>query len=330
MQLTTPEMTRQTTYLARPDGRIAYEVEGDGPLVVAVPGMGDLRSVYRFLAPELAEAGFRVATMDLRGHGDSDTTFEAFDDVATGADVLALIRSLGGGPAVVIGNSMGAGAAAWAAAEAPELVRGLVLIGPFVRNAPVRRGATLAFRLALLRPWGPAAWNGWYARLYPGRKPVDLDAHRARIRESLRRKGRWQAFIATTRTSHAPVEGRLGEVRAPALVVMGDRDPDFPDPSAEAEFIAGRLDARVLMVPGSGHYPQAEYPEIVAPAIVDFLRARPPAAGGPASDATAPGVSPSRPSAGAGTMTASIPPADSSGRAVTAGSSRSRAEVVGA
>ena len=36
--------------------------------------MGDLRSVYRFLAPELVGAGYRVATMDLRGHGDSDAT----------------------------------------------------------------------------------------------------------------------------------------------------------------------------------------------------------------------------------------------------------------
>ena len=40
--------------------------------------MGDLRSVYRFLAPALVEARYRVATMDLRGHGDSDATFERY------------------------------------------------------------------------------------------------------------------------------------------------------------------------------------------------------------------------------------------------------------
>ncbi len=70
-------MTTNTTtqYLDRGEGRIAYDVTGSGPLVVAVPGMGDLRSSYRHLAPALVDAGFRVATMDLRGHGDSDTTF---------------------------------------------------------------------------------------------------------------------------------------------------------------------------------------------------------------------------------------------------------------
>ena len=261
-----------THYVARPGGRIAYDVAGEGPLVVCVPGMGDVRAVYRFLAPALVEAGFRVATMDLRGHGDSDTTFEAYDDVAAATDLLALVDELGGGPAVLVGNSMGAGAAAWAAAESPEKVRALVLIGPFVRNAPVGRAAAIAFRLMLLRPWGAAAWNAWYAKLYPGRKPADLQTHRARIRAALRRPGGWNAFARTTHTTHAPVEARLGSVAAPTLVVMGDADPDFKDAPAEAAWIAETLHGRALIVPGSGHYPHAEYPEIVAPAVVEFLR----------------------------------------------------------
>jgi predicted dienelactone hydrolase len=49
-----------TSYLARPDGRIGYDVAGSGPLVVLVPGMGDLRAGYRFLAPALRAAGYRV------------------------------------------------------------------------------------------------------------------------------------------------------------------------------------------------------------------------------------------------------------------------------
>ena len=174
-------------YLQRPEGRIAYEVGGDGPLVICVPGMGDLRSIYRFLSRELIGAGYRVATMDLRGHGDSDATFEAYDDVAAGTDLIALAKDLGG-PSVLVGNSMSAGAAVWAAAEEPELVSALVLIGPFVRNTPVSFAAMLAFRLALLRPWGRAAWKAYYASQYPGRRPQDLAAHQARIADSLRRR----------------------------------------------------------------------------------------------------------------------------------------------
>jgi hypothetical protein len=51
----------ETRYLGRPDGRIGYDIAGEGPLVILVPGMGDLRAGYRFLAPALREAHYRVA-----------------------------------------------------------------------------------------------------------------------------------------------------------------------------------------------------------------------------------------------------------------------------
>jgi pimeloyl-ACP methyl ester carboxylesterase len=259
-----------TLFLPRPGGRIAYDVTGEGPLVVAVPGMGDLRSNFRYLVPALAGAGYRVATMDLRGHGDSDATFRQYDDVAAGTDVLALIAHLGG-RAAIVGNSMGAGAAAWAAAETPDAVAGLVLVGPFVRDPPIGFAKQLLFRLAMLRPWGPSVWEAYLPRLYPGHPPPDLDRHRARIRASLRRPGHAAAFAATTHSSHAPAEARLDRVRAPALVVMGDRDPDFDDPRAEADFVARRLHAELLMVPGAGHYPHAEFPDLVNPTVTAFL-----------------------------------------------------------
>jgi pimeloyl-ACP methyl ester carboxylesterase len=128
-----------TRYLARPGGRIGYDVAGEGPLVVLVPGMGDLRAGYRFLAPALRAAGYRVACTDLRRHGDSDPAFPSYGDEDTAGDVIALIGELGG-PAVVVGNSMGAGAAVLAAAGRPDLVPGLVLVGPFVAHDPGAAG----------------------------------------------------------------------------------------------------------------------------------------------------------------------------------------------
>lgn len=97
--------TSPTQYLDRGEGRIAYDIAGSGPLVLCVPGMADLRSTWRQLIPALVEAGFRVASMDLRGHGDSDTTFSSYDDVAAATDIAALVEHLGG-PAIMVGNSM--------------------------------------------------------------------------------------------------------------------------------------------------------------------------------------------------------------------------------
>jgi pimeloyl-ACP methyl ester carboxylesterase len=117
----------ETSYLRCPEGRIGYDVAGAGSLVVLVPGLGDLRAGYRFLAPALRAAGYRVACTDLRGHGDSDATFASYGDEETAGDVIALIGELGG-PAVVVGNSTGAGSAVLAAAQRPGLVCGLVLL----------------------------------------------------------------------------------------------------------------------------------------------------------------------------------------------------------
>lgn len=259
-----------TEYLDRPGGRIAYDVDGQGPLVVCSPGMGDLRSSYRFLAPALVAAGYRVATVDLRGHGDSDTSFDEYGDVPTGQDLLALIDHLGG-PAVLVGTSMSAGSAVWAAAERPDAVAGLVLSGPFVRDVPVGRMMEFAFRLALRRPWGARVWLSYFAKLFPSRKPDDFDAHRDAIRASLARPGGWEAFEATTRTSHAPAEARLGDVGTPALVVMGTADPDFPDATAEARLVAERLSGEVVLVDGAGHYPHVESPSVVTPRVLEFL-----------------------------------------------------------
>jgi pimeloyl-ACP methyl ester carboxylesterase len=69
------------------------------------------------------------------------------------------------------------------------------------------------------------------------------------------------------------VEARLGAVRAPTLVVMGTKDPDFADAKVEAEIVAGLLKGSVAMIEGAGHYPHVEMPESATPAILDFLAA---------------------------------------------------------
>ena len=254
---------------------MSYDLGGTGPLVVLVPGMGDLRAGYRFLSPVLRSAGYRVACTDLRGHGDSDASFTSYGDAETAADVVALIEELGG-PAVVIGNSMAAGSAVIVAAGRPDLVSGLVLLGPFVRNGKVTAMQTLMFRVAMARPWAAASWNAYLPKLYAGRRPVDFDDYRQKVVASLHQPGHAKAFSLTTRTSHAQSESQLPRISTPTLIVMGDLDPDFPSPRAEADWIAQALHGQVVMVPEAGHYPQSQRPDITNDAILGFLKtARP-------------------------------------------------------
>ena len=107
--------------------------------------------------------------------------------------------------------------------------------------------------------------------LYAGAKPADFADYRDEAIAAMKRPGYARAFSLTTRTDHAPAEALLRAVSAPTLVVMGEKDPDFPDQRAEAEWIGRALNSDVLMVPDAGHYPHSQQPEITASAIVEFL-----------------------------------------------------------
>jgi pimeloyl-ACP methyl ester carboxylesterase len=264
----------ETRYLDRGTGRVAYDVAGpdDAPLVVCLSGMGDLRSTFRHLSPALVDAGFRVARLELRGHGDSDTTFDAYDDEAAASDVLALVEELGGGRALLLGHSMGGSAVLVAAAHRPDLVAGLVLVGAFARQPKVNPLLVALMRVAMLPLWARAAWKAYLPKLYAGRLPVDHDAHVAAMLAALAPRAKARAFSRTTHTSHLPAERALSDVRAPALVVMGELDPDFPDPAAEAAWTAEQLGGQTLLVPEAAHYPHAQRPDLVAPAVVAFAQ----------------------------------------------------------
>ena len=104
-----------TDHLSIDDHTLAYDVSGEGPLVVLAHGIGDSRHSYRFVAPALVAAGYRVAAVDIRGCGESSTGWDAYSRTAIAGDLVALIAHLGG-PAVIVGHSISGGAATSAGA----------------------------------------------------------------------------------------------------------------------------------------------------------------------------------------------------------------------
>lgn len=260
-----------TQFLELKDGKIAYDVSGSGPLVILAPSLGDLRAEYRFLIPQLVQAGYRVASMDLRGHGESSANWPSHTVADIGADMLALVRHLDGGPATIVGTSKSGGGAVWAAVEAPELVNGLVLIGPAVRDGMPIWQTKLLFTPLFIKPWGPVVWLKYYQTLYPTQKPADFAMYLESLGKSILQPGRLAAARKMMTSSNIASEERLGKVRVPTLVMVGSRDPDFKDPAAEAQRIAESVSGKVQMVQDSGHYPHAEMPEVAGRFILSFL-----------------------------------------------------------
>jgi len=260
-----------TKYLSQGNGTIAYDDTGNGPLVVCVPSMGDLRGEYRFLIPQLVEAGYRVVNMDVRGLGETSVEWDDYTVAGVGADILALIRELEAGPAILIGTSMAAGAAVWAAAEAPELVRGMVLAGPFVRGEGTWV-SNLLYATLFARPWGASMWLKYFSTLYPSRKPDDFAEYTSVLKANLKEPGRLETLVKMIRASKKASEERLPSVDKPVLVLMGSKDPDFKDQEAEAQWVADNLKGTYKIIEGAGHYPHAEMPEIAGPLMISFMK----------------------------------------------------------
>ena len=279
-----------TEYLNTAGGTLAYDVAGTGPLIVLAHGMGNQRTVYRHLAPLLVDAGYRVANLDIRGHGESSMGWTSQDgseaisrtDIAN--DLLDLIRHLGG-PAVIVGHSISGGAATIAAARAPELVSAVVEVNPFTKVQRIDFGALFTvrrYRRGLLRLAGTSMfkslriWERYLDVAYPI-KPADYAEDMAAMAAKLREPGRMAEFMKTGKTTPADADAQLPNIKCPALIIMGGADPDFADPRAEGEAVIAKMPAglgRLAMVEGSGHYPHAESADRVAALIMQFLNVR--------------------------------------------------------
>ncbi|MBF4574589.1 alpha/beta fold hydrolase [Frondihabitans sp. VKM Ac-2883] len=264
------------------EGTIAYDITGEGPLVVLAHGMGDSRHSYRFLVPELVAAGYRVANVDIRGCGDSSAEWPSYSRTDIAGDLVAVVRHLGG-PAVIVGQSISGGAATIAAATAPDVIVGIVELAPFTRKQSfnligilrtkrVRTGTT-----QLMRVMVSGSVKGWLAYLdiaIPA-KPADWIAERARIETELSKPERMKALRGMTKSAPVDAGAQLANVQCPVLVIEGSADPDWTDPRDEGTRILGDLPAglgELAVIDGAGHYPHTETPGAVLELIVPFLR----------------------------------------------------------
>lgn len=272
-----------TELLAVGDGTIAYDVAGDGPLVVLAHGMGDTRASYRFVVPQLVAAGYRVAAVDLRGCGESSVGWPSYSRTDLAGDLLEVVRHLGG-PAVLVGHSVSGGAVTIAASLAPELVQGVVELAPFTRKQSLRPGdlrsrpfRTGMTRLLMTAVLGSVTWWRRYLDVaFPGPRPADWDEQLARVDATLREPGRMEALQAMGRTSPADAGTHLASVRCPVLVVEGSLDPDWADPRAEGEAILSALPdglGSLAVVEGAGHYPHTQFPDETVALLLPFLQA---------------------------------------------------------
>src|SRR5260370_31836565 len=210
-----------TQFLELADGQLASDDAGEGPLIVATPAMLDLRSELRFLTPLLVEAGFRVVPVDQRGMGETSGEWPAYGSLPLAHDLMALIRHLEAGPLIIYGTSKGAAGGVYIAAEAPELVRGLVLAAPFVRDGKmswIQRQLKGIMRIPFLTL---PIYMSYFPKWEP-RRPADFAEHVAKLKTNLKEPSRRNGIKAYMfQQPHPEAEQRLGQGTGPPPRLLG-------------------------------------------------------------------------------------------------------------
>ena len=246
------------------DGWVQTALEGptDGPPVVLIHGFGSHLGVWASVLPALD--GYRVLRLDLLGFGDSSRVDGDYSPEAQADAVLAAMDAAGLQDASVVAHSMGATIALTLARRAPDRVRRLVLLAPWVYEEQV----PWAYRDARRPGLGELIVGAWHAEHLAWRfeysfyddalvtEPM-LDSARA----MLRKPGTRAAALATIRALDlAARQDGYVEVGVPVLIVTGREDRVSTLPFAER--LASQLPvARLEVLPWCGHLPMIEAPE---------------------------------------------------------------------
>jgi pimeloyl-ACP methyl ester carboxylesterase len=248
--------------------RIHYESAGSGPALVLVHGFALDRRVWDGQCGPLAER-FSVLRYDCRGFGDSSIPSE--EPYTHSGDLRALLEFMKIGPAVIVGLSMGGQIALEVAVLHPARVTKLILADPWLADFPFsddwkRLWAALAEKgragdidgaKRIWREQGPVA---------PALKMPAIAAQVARMTDDY---SGWH-FRNIRHFPFVSVTDRLGEIKAPTLVVVGENDrPDF---HGIADLLAGRIGgARKTVVPRTGHLSNMEDPTGFNDRVIEFM-----------------------------------------------------------
>jgi 3-oxoadipate enol-lactonase len=247
-----------------PNG-IAYDVRGSGPTVVLVHGGILDRRMWDHEA-DAWSSRFRVVRYDLRGHGrsaDITTPFSASDDV------LAVLDAVGAPRAHLVGLSKGGAVALDFTLTHPERVDRLVLVGAFPSGAEVTE------RLPGIDSLIVAARRGDYDRA--ASLVADMPAFVAPpdraswVRGIVLGNARvFRQSPTAERVLSPPAMARLGELRVPTLVIVGDADAR--DIRVAADSIAkGIRGAQRSVVPGAAHLVNVWTPRLFTELVRRFL-----------------------------------------------------------
>lgn len=245
---------------------------GGGERVLLLHGYGDSGHAWSTVLPHLP-GEWEVAAPDQRGHGGSERPATGYSVAALASDAANLLDALGWERATVVGHSMGGFVAQLLAADRPERVARLVLVGTTPRCAGPAVDALMA-EIAALSDEGLRDFVGAFQAATVAR-PLPSAFFAALVEQSCRVPVRvWRALAPELAAFDA--RAALPRIAAPAHVVWGDADAFFGRADQEG-LLAALPHATFTVYRGAGHSPHWEDPERFARELAAFVAAGDPA-----------------------------------------------------
>jgi 3-oxoadipate enol-lactonase len=251
--------------------KVLVEVEGEGPPVVFLHGLGGSSNLFQPLLGALA--GFRCLRPDLPGSAGSPRPADPISLGLLLGAVREVMSACDAQPAHVVGHSLGSLIALSLAAQAPAAVISLTLFGPLHAPTDTAR-QRLAERARMARQAGMAAVaDAVVAGALAAVTQRDHPLAAAFVRESHMRQDP-EGFAQTCEALAAAPAVALDRIEAPVMLVTGEDDAVTPPSMAWA--IADRVrGARAKILAGCGHWTPIERPRECAAILAEFLRAQP-------------------------------------------------------
>jgi non-heme chloroperoxidase len=264
-------MTSVVKSVELPTGvRLSYVEQGDrlGVPVLLLPGLGDswrsFEPVLHHLPPSI-----RAFALTQRGHGDASHPAEGYRSHDFAADLTSFVDALKLGAAVIAAHSASGFVAQRFAIDHPERTLGLVFIGS---PATLRghSGAREAWDSTISKLTDPVE-PGFVREIQESAltQPVPKEFFETLVQEALKVPARvwrdaFEGFLQDDLT------GELDKIKAPTVIVWGDRDAILP--RSDQEVLAGPIPgSRLVVYAGAGHSPHWEEPDRFASDLASFI-----------------------------------------------------------
>lgn len=248
--------------------QIYYEDHGQGPPLVLIHGLGSSTQDWEVQVSEFSKS-YRVVTLDLRGHGQTDKPPGPYSIPMMAKDVKGLLQTLNLPPVHLVGLSLGGAVAFQFAIDFPDWVKTLTIVnsGPSLGGSPEEAKQEIERRVGIVQQMGMRAMGEALSpTLFP--KP-----EQAPLRETFIK--RWatndpQAYIEATRSILGwNVTEKLKEIKCPTLILAADQD--YTPVAAKEAYVKLIPNAELVVITDAHHAMSMECPEKFNAALRDFL-----------------------------------------------------------